>query len=77
MNGKYNAPSSAALGGFANYPFTVAYRVFAYRLGATVKIPNTPVFIDIADVGDRADLSSSGPSSSVHNELMLGVGTKF
>lgn len=72
MNGKYNAPSSAALGGFANYPFTVAY-----RLGATVKIPNTPVFIDIADVGDRADLSSSGPSSSVHNELMLGVGTKF
>ena len=77
VNGKYNTPANAALGGFAGYPFTVAYRMYTYRLGATVKIPSTPLFLDISDVGDRADVSASGPSNAVHNALMLGVGTKF
>jgi hypothetical protein len=77
VNGKYNAPSSAALGGFANYPFTVAYRMFTYRLGATLNIPHTPLFLDVSDAGDRADVSANGPSSSVHNALMIGVGSKF
>jgi hypothetical protein len=77
VNGKYTGPTTAALGGFSGYPFTVAYRLFAYRLGVTFNIPKTPLFFDISGVGDRADVSSSGPSSSVHNALFLGVGSKF
>ena len=77
VNGKYNAPASATLGGFSGYPFTVAYRVFAYRLGATINLPKTPLFFDIAVVGDRSDVSSAGPSSSVHGELLVGIGSKF
>jgi hypothetical protein len=77
VNGKYNAPASATLGGFAGYPFTVAYRVFAYRLGATINLPKTPLFFDIAGVGDRSDVTSAAPSASVHGELLVGIGSKF
>jgi hypothetical protein len=77
VNGKYTGPTAAGLGGFSGYPFTVAYRLFTYRLGATFNVPKTPFFVDLSDVGDRADVSASGPSDSTHNMLMLGAGVKF
>ncbi len=77
VGGKYDAPASGALGGFANYPFTVAYRMFTYRLGATFAIPKSPIFVDLNGAGDRADVSASGPSSSVHGAFGAGVGLKF
>jgi hypothetical protein len=77
VNGKYNAPSTAALGGFSGYPFTVAYRMFTYRLGATINIAKSPFFLDISGVGDREDVSSAAPSAAMHNVLQIGVGAKF
>jgi len=75
--GKYTAPATAALGGFSGYPFTVSYRVYTYRLGATFSIPKTPLYLDLSDVGDRADITSAAPSDATHNALFLGVGLKF
>jgi hypothetical protein len=77
VNGAYTGPTSAGLGGFSGYPFTVAYRLYTYRLGATFSVPKTPFFVDLSDVGDRADVSAAGPSDSTHNMLFLGAGVKF
>jgi hypothetical protein len=77
VGGNTTGPASAALGTLSGYPFTVSYRLFTYRLGATFKIPKTPVFLDVSDVGDRADVTSAAPSDVLHNMLFLGVGTKF
>jgi hypothetical protein len=77
VNGAYTGPTAAGLGGLSAYPFTVAYRLFAYRFGATFNIPKTPVFVDLSDIGDRADVSASAPSDSTHNMLFLGAGVKF
>jgi hypothetical protein len=77
VGGNTTGPTNAALGTLSGFPFTVSYRLFTYRLGATFKIPNTPVFLDLSDVGDRADITSAAPSDALHNALFLGVGTKF
>jgi hypothetical protein len=77
VGAKYTGIAAPGLGAFSNYPFTVAYRMFTYRLGATVNLPHTPLFFDIAGAGDRADVSASGPSSAVHGSLALGIGSKF
>ncbi len=77
VGGNITGPTAASLGSLSAYPLTVAYRLFTYRLGATFTIPNTPVFLDLSDVGDRADVSSAGPGSAQHNALFLGAGVKF
>jgi hypothetical protein len=77
VGGNVTGPSTAALGGFSGYPFTVSYRLFTYRLGATFNIPKTPLFLDLSDVGDRADVTSAAPSDAQHNALFLGAGIKF
>jgi hypothetical protein len=77
VSGNYTGSNSAALGGFAGYPFKVAYRVYTYRVGATFKIPYTPVFLDLSDVGDRADVTSAAPSAAQHNAIFAGAGVKF
>jgi hypothetical protein len=77
VNGAYTGPTSAALGTLSGAKFTVAYRLYAYRFGLTYAIPHTPVFVDVSDVGDRADVSSAGPSDAVHNALFMGAGVKF
>lgn len=77
VNGNYTGPTSAALGTLSAYPFTVAYRLYAYRLGVTLSLPKTPIFFDLSDVGDRADASANAPSDAVHNALYLGAGAHF
>jgi hypothetical protein len=77
VNGVYTGPTAAGLGGFSGYPFTVAYRLLAYRLGATFNVPKTSWFLDVSDVGDRADVSANAPSDATHNMLFLGAGLKF
>lgn len=77
VNGNYTGPASAALGSLSAYPFTVAYRLYAYRLGVTLSLPKTPIFFDLSDVGDRADASANAPSDAVHNALYLGAGAHF
>ncbi len=73
----YTGPTSAALGALSAATFNVNYRVFAYRAGITFNIPNTKFFADLSDVGDRADTVGNGPSSAIHNTLLIGAGTKF
>ena len=63
--------------GFPGYPFTVAYHMFAYRLGVTYAIPKTPVFLDLSDVGDQADVTANAPSAAGHNALFMGAGLRF
>jgi hypothetical protein len=73
----YTGPTAAGLGALSGYQFNVNYRVFAYRLGATLNVPNTNFFVDLADVGDRADTVGNGPSSAQHNAVLIGAGAKF
>lgn len=75
--GNYTGPTSAALGTLSGYPFTVAYHMYAYRLGVTYSIPHTPIFVDLSDVGDRADAGANAPSAAEHNALMMGAGWRF
>jgi hypothetical protein len=77
VGGAYTGPTSAALGTLSAAKFTLAYRLYAYRFGFTYAIPHSPVFVDVSDVGDRADVSSAGPSDSVHNAVFMGAGMKF
>ena len=77
VNGAYTGPTSAALGSLSGYRFTPAYHMYAYRFGFTLSLPHTPVFIDLSDVGDRADVGASAPSDSLHNALFMGAGIKF
>lgn len=77
VNGNATGPTSAALGSLSGYPFTVAYRLYAYRFGVTVSLPRTPIFLDISDVGDRADGSANAPSAAAHNALFMGAGAHF
>lgn len=77
VNGNAAGPSSAALGTLSGAPFTVAYRMYAYRLGLTFSLPHTPVFLDLSDVGDRADGSANAPSAAAHNALFIGAGAKI
>jgi len=77
VGGNYTGPTAAALGSLSGYPFKVSYRLYTYRLGATFTIPNTPVFVDVSDVGDRADVTSAAPSAAEHNAIFMGVGAKF
>jgi hypothetical protein len=73
----YTGPTAAGLGALSGYTFNVNYRVFAYRLGATFAIPNTSFFIDLSDVGDRADSVGNGASAAQHNALLIGAGARF
>lgn len=77
VNGNTTGPTSAALGSLSGYPFTVAYRLYAYRLGFTFSLPHTPIFLDLSDVGDRADGSANAPSDAIHNALFMGAGAHF
>lgn len=77
VGGNYTGPTSAALGSLSGYPFTVAYRLYAYRFGITVSVPHTPLFVDLSDVGDRADVSANAPSDALHNALFMGAGLRF
>jgi len=77
VNGNYTGPTNAGLGSLSGYPFTVAYRLYAYRFGFTYSLPHVPIFLDLSDVGDRADVSANGPSDAIHNALFMGAGTKF
>jgi hypothetical protein len=77
VGGNTTGPTSAALGTLSNYPFTLSYRLYTYRVGATFNIPKTPIFLDLSDVGDRADVTSAAPSAVTHNALFMGAGTRF
>jgi hypothetical protein len=73
----YTGPTAAGLGALSGYTFNLNYRVFTYRLGATFTIPNTAFFVDLSDVGDRADSVGNGPASAQHNALLIGAGAHF
>ncbi len=77
VHSNYTGPVNAGLGALSGQQFDVNYRVFAYRFGATLNVPNTKFFIDLADVGDRADSVGNGPSSAQHNTVLIGAGAKF
>jgi hypothetical protein len=77
VHGLYTGPSSALLGALSGTTFNLNYRVYAYRAGVTFKIPATRFYVEVTDVGDRADTTGNGPSSAIHNALMLGAGAKI
>jgi len=74
----YTGPSSAALGTYSAYPFSLDYHMYTYRVGATYRIGNSPLFADISTVGERADPTSQvAPLSQTHNVLAIGAGLRF
>lgn len=77
VGGTTTGLTSPALGTLSAYPFTVSYRVYTYKVGLTYKIPHSPLFVDLSDVGDRADITSAAPSAAAHNALRMGLGAKF
>jgi hypothetical protein len=77
VHSNYTGPTAAGLGALSAYPFNVNFRVFTYRLGATLRIPSTSFFVDLSAVGDRADSVGNGASSAQHNALLIGAGSRF
>jgi len=77
VNGQYTGPTLPALGTLSGLRFTPAYHLYAYHFGFTYTLRHLPVFVDLSDVGDRADVITAGPSNALHNALSMGAGLKF
>jgi hypothetical protein len=78
MHGSITGPVSPVLGTFSGIPLNVDYRMFAYRVGATYTLHNSPLFADLNVAGSRLDgRSTNASSNAVHAALSLGIGAHF
>ncbi|MDQ6929797.1 MAG: copper amine oxidase N-terminal domain-containing protein [Candidatus Eremiobacteraeota bacterium] len=58
-------------------PYTLAYNIFKYQIGATYNFGNSPIFIEGGFLGDRGRNKSNAPSDFTHNAGFIGLGIHF
>ena len=58
-------------------PFTLAYNISKYQIGAAIALPNAPVFVELGFVGETAANKTNAPGGFAASGPFLGLGIKF
>ena len=77
ISGNYTFPTSPFLGPLSGSTTTLSYAYWKYRLGATVDLGHSGVFLAGGVAGERADARTNAPASTTVNAPYAGVGVHF
>jgi hypothetical protein len=69
LHGKYSLPDGTRV--------NLRYKAILWRVGADVKLPRTPIFLELGYLGDRSLVKENAPDGSTHDALTLGFGGHF
>ena len=53
------------------------YKLFTYRIGGALTLPNTPFFLDAGFIADHYVGKQNAPASASHSATQLGLGVHF
>jgi hypothetical protein len=69
LHGKYTLPNGSQV--------NLRYKAAVWRITGDLKVPKSPLFLQLGFIGDRSLVKENAPSNSTHSSLTLGFGGRF